>query len=152
MSGSERDVGASSGSGAVEVRRRLPAPVEDVFRWWTETERLREWMSPVGTVEVEVDLRVGGDFRIVMRGEGMAIEHTGEYLEIDPPRRLVFTWLSRYTGTEPSLVTVELMPHEGATELKLIHERLPEDVAASHARGWGSMLDRLEGRLLSGVR
>lgn len=129
---------------AVEVRRRLPAPVSEVFRWWTERDLLQEWMSPVGAVEAEIDLRVGGAFRIVMRGEGTVIDHVGEYLEIEPPRRLVFTWISRFTGAVPSLVTVELEPDgDDATQLRLVHSRLPADVASSHRNGWGTMLDRL---------
>jgi uncharacterized protein YndB with AHSA1/START domain len=132
----------------IEIRRRLPAPAAEVFRWWTEADRLCEWMSPVGTVEAQVDLRVGGALRIVMRGEGTVIEHFGEYIEIDPPRRLVFTWVSPFTGAEPSLVTLELEP-EGAdaTRLLLVHSRLPESVAKSHRDGWGTMLDRLSGQL-----
>jgi uncharacterized protein YndB with AHSA1/START domain len=141
-----------SGSGVIEIRRLLPAPAAEVFRWWTEADRLREWMSPVGTVEAQVDLRVGGALRIVMRGEGTVIEHFGEYIEIDPPRRLVFTWASPFTGAEPSLVTVELEP-EGAdaTQLRLVHSRLPESVATSHRDGWGTMLDRLSGNLPTGA-
>jgi uncharacterized protein YndB with AHSA1/START domain len=136
----------------IEIRRRLPAPVAEVFRWWTEADRLREWMSPIGTVEAHVDLRVGGALRIVMRGEGTVIEHFGVYIEIDPPRRLVFTWASPFTGAETSLVTLELEP-EGAdaTQLLLVHSRLPESVARSHRDGWGTMLDRLSGKLPAGA-
>ena len=90
------------GPDAVEIQRRLAAPGDDVFRWWTDPERLREWMSPVGTVEAEVDLRVGGTIRIVMKGDGMVIEHQGTYLEIEPPRRLAFTWSSPFTGPNPA--------------------------------------------------
>jgi uncharacterized protein YndB with AHSA1/START domain len=136
--------------GTVVVRRRLPAPVEEVFRWWTEAERMGEWMSPAGEAEADVDLRVGGRFRVIMKGDGLTIEHTGEYREIDPPRRLVFTWVSQYTGTEPSLVTVDLEPVEGGTELRLVHERLPEDAAEAHGGGWAAMLERLAGRLGGG--
>jgi uncharacterized protein YndB with AHSA1/START domain len=135
------------GPDAVEIERRLSAPIDEVFRWWTEPERLQEWMSPVGTVEAEVDLRVGGHIRIVMRGDGMVIEHQGTFLEIEPPRRLVFTWMSPYTGPQPSVVTVELEPDGGATRLRLIHQQLPEAATSSHQGGWGAMLDRLEGRL-----
>jgi uncharacterized protein YndB with AHSA1/START domain len=142
-----------SGHVVIEIRRRLPAPVAEVFRWWTEADRLREWMSPIGTVEAEVDLRVGGALRIVMRGDGRVIEHVGEYLEIDPPRRLVFTWVSPFTGAEPSLVTLELEPEgEDATHLHLVHSRLLESAATSHQDGWGGMLDRLRGQIQSGVQ
>jgi uncharacterized protein YndB with AHSA1/START domain len=135
------------GSHGVDIERRLPAPVDEVFRWWTDPERLQEWMAPVGSVEAEVDLRVGGRLRIVMRGDGMEIEHLGTYLEIEPPRRLVFTWSSPYTGPEPSVVSVELEPDGAATRLHLIHRQLPEAAATSHRGGWGAMLDRLDGRL-----
>jgi len=141
-----------SGTGVIEIRRRLPAPAAEVFRWWTEADLLREWMSPVGTVEAQVDLRVGGALRIVMRAEGTVIEHFGQYIEIDRPRRLVFTWASPFTGADPSLVTLELEP-EGAdaTQLLLVHSQLPESVAKSHRDGWGTMLDRLSGKLPAGA-
>jgi uncharacterized protein YndB with AHSA1/START domain len=137
--------------GALELRRRIPAPIDEVFRWWTEPDRLREWMTPVGTVDAEVDLRIGGSLRIVMRGEGLVIEHTGEYLEIDPPRRLVFTWRSPYTGEQASLITVELdSDGEDATELRLTHSKLPPAAVSSHQGGWASMLDRLAQRVRPG--
>ena len=137
-----------SGPETIEIRRRLPAPIAEVFRWWTEPDRLREWMSPTGSVEAEVDLRVGGAFRIVMSGHGAVIEHVGEYLEVDPPRRLVFTWASVFTGAAPSVVTVELEPDgEGATRLRLIHAQLPEAAVVSHRDGWRTMLERLAGAL-----
>lgn len=127
----------------LRIRRILPAPPNDVYSAWTDPESLRDWLSPVGHAEAEVDLRAGGSFRIVMIGEGHRIEHTGEYLELTPPERLVFTWSSPYTGPEPSVVTVELRPHDAGTELLLTHERLPQGAADSHGRGWGAMLERL---------
>jgi uncharacterized protein YndB with AHSA1/START domain len=140
-----------SGPGELEIRRRLPAPVAEVFGWWTQSDKLRQWMSPVGLAEADIDLRVGGALRIVMTSGDVRIRHEGEFIEIDAPRRLVFTWVSPYTGPEPSLVTIELEPDgEDATQLRLVHSRLPADVATSHRDGWGTMLDRLA-RLL-GVR
>jgi uncharacterized protein YndB with AHSA1/START domain len=137
-----------SDQGEVEIRRRLPAPISDVFRWWTDAERLAEWMSPVGTVEAEVDLRVGGGFRIVMTSGDIVLDHVGEYLEIEVPTRLVFTWRSPFTGPESSLVSIELeRDGESATWLRLVHSRLPEAVAPSHRDGWGTMLDRLASQM-----
>jgi uncharacterized protein YndB with AHSA1/START domain len=134
--------------GEIEIRRSLPEPITEVFRWWTEPELLRQWMSPVGTVDAEVDLRVGGGLRIVMKGAGMVIEHVGRFVEIEPPRRLVFTWQSPYTGNQPSLVTVELEPDgDRRTRLRLVHAQLPETAAESHRGGWGAMIDRLAGKL-----
>jgi uncharacterized protein YndB with AHSA1/START domain len=97
-----------SGPGVVEVRRRLPAPIAEVFEWWTQAEKLEQWMSPVGSASASVDLRVGGAFEIVMKSGDTAIPHTGKFVEIEKPTRLVFTWVSPYTGPETSLVTVEL--------------------------------------------
>ena len=138
-----------SGPHHVEILRRLPVPIGELFRWWTEADLLEEWMSPVGTVEAETDLRVGGALRIVMKSGDTVIEHVGQYLEIERPTRLVFTWQSPYTGPQPSIVTVELQPDgDGATNLRLVHSELPESAAASHRDGWGSMLDRLAGHVL----
>ncbi len=133
-----------SGPGVVEIRRRISAPIAEVFDWWTQAEKLQQWMSPIGAAEANVDLRVGGAFRIVMKSGDTAIPHTGAFIEIDTPTRLVFTWVSPYTGTDPSLVTVELEPDgENATQLRLVHSQLPGAVAPSHRDGWGTMLDRL---------
>ena len=70
-------------AGEIEIRRRLAAPADQIFTWWTDPEKLARWMSPLGTAEAVVDLRVGGGFRVLMRGAGMEIEHTGRYLEIE---------------------------------------------------------------------
>ena len=130
---------------ALVIERVLQASPEEVFAAWTTPECMADWMSPSGHAEAEVDLRVDGAFRVVMVGLDSRIEHVGTYLEVDPPRRLVFTWSSPYTGPEPSLVTVELHPHEGGTRLVLTHELLPADVVDSHKSGWGTMLERLTG-------
>jgi uncharacterized protein YndB with AHSA1/START domain len=138
-----------SDTGTIEVRRLIAASVVEVFRWWTEPELLRRWMSPVGSVDATIDLRVGGSFRIVMKDGQVEIAHEGEYLEIDPPRRLVFTWRSRYTDGA-SLVAVSLEPEgPSATNLAIVHSRLPEAVAPGHQSGWGAMLNRLTQELAS---
>lgn len=132
---------------ALEIRRMLPAPPERVFAAWTDASRLARWMSPVGHARVDANPRPGGRLRVVMVGDGREIEHVGEYVEVEPPHRLSFTWSSPYTGSEPSLVTVDLVPADGGTQLTLRHERLPDGAAASHGDGWGSMLERLAGLL-----
>lgn len=136
-------------STSLELRRLLPAPAEEVFAAWTDPELMGRWLSPVGHAEVEVDLRVGGRFRVIMGAEDRRLEHTGKYLEIAPARRLAFTWRSPYTGPEPTVVTVELRPVEDGTELVLTHAQLPEDQVEPHAGGWGRMLDRLTEEVLT---
>jgi uncharacterized protein YndB with AHSA1/START domain len=131
-----------SGPGSLQIEHILPAPPEDVFAAWTTPERMARWMSPEGSAQAQADPRVGGVFRVIM-GEHEQLEHTGEYLEVDPPRRLVFTWASPSTGPEPSEVTVELHPHEDSTRLVLTHEKLPAEAVDGHRNGWGTMLDLL---------
>jgi uncharacterized protein YndB with AHSA1/START domain len=136
--------GSSQGDqGRVRIEVALPAPIEDVYAAWTQPEAMARWLAPMGSAEVEADVRVGGRFRVVMTGDGMSIQHTGEYLTVEPPRRLSFTWQSPYTGAEPSVVTVTLTADGDSTRLLLLHERLPEDAAASHRGGWGAILQRL---------
>jgi uncharacterized protein YndB with AHSA1/START domain len=96
---------------------------------------------------VEVDVRVGGRFAVVMVGDGIRLRHTGEYLTIDPPNRLSFTWISPYTGDRPSVVTVELERSDDGTLIVLTHERLPAAQVDPHGRGWSSILEQLAAAL-----
>jgi len=138
-------VTAPDGGEVLVVRRVLPAPRERVFAAWLDPESLAQWMRPdtVAATVVEVDPRVGGRFRIAMqRGDG-EVEHRGEYLTIDPPRRLEFTWISAYTDTRPTVVTVELLEREGGTELVLTHRRLPASRVDAHRQGWTDLVRNL---------
>lgn len=128
----------------VVVEREVAASIDDVFAAWTTPALMARWLSPTGHAEVDADVRVGGTFRVVMLGDDMHIEHTGEYLRIEPPSMLAFTWVSAYTGAEPSIVTVALHQRGAATLIKLTHERLPEETSESHAGGWTTILERLQ--------
>lgn len=134
----------------VRIHRLFPATPHEVFAAWTDAESMKEWMCAGTTTVADVDLdaRVGGTFRIVMRDESGDHTHTGEYREIRPPERLVFTWSSNATRGEATLVTVEFHPHSEATELVLTHERLPdEQTAERHNRGWQSITAKLADHL-----
>jgi uncharacterized protein YndB with AHSA1/START domain len=129
----------------------VPSPVQRVFAAWTDPELMARWffVEEAWTAEVENDLRVGGAFSIVMHAsQDQTFECTGVYLEIEPPRRLVFTWTS-YAARD-TRVTVELQDlGDQRTELTLTHENLVElDVRNNHAEGWGGCLASLE-RFLS---
>jgi len=76
----------------VRIERVLPAQIQDVFDAWTDPATMALWLSPVGHAEAEVDLRVMGRFKVAMIGEATQIEHTREYLVVNPPRELSFTW------------------------------------------------------------
>ena len=131
------------GGRIVRIERHLPVPPEIVFARWTDPSSMSRWLSPTGEAEVEADVRVGGRFTVVMLGEGMRLQHTGEYLAIEPPHKLSFTWISPYTGSEPSVVTVELARSDDGTVLRLTHERLPADQVEPHERGWTSIIEHL---------
>jgi len=137
---------ASGQSGRVVVRRVLPASREQVFAAWTDADSMRDWMCPsdAHTAEAWLDPRAGGSYRIVMRDGAGTYEHTGQYLIVEPPSRLVFTWIAASTANRPTIVTVELAPHAQGCELVLTHERLPEGTVVERYRGgWGYIAERL---------
>ena len=128
------------------VRKLIAAPRERVFAAWIDPESLREWMCPgeMTSAEARIDARVGGTYRLVMKDATRAVDHTGEYLVVDRPSKLVFTWISNSTGNRPTLVTVDLLDRGGACEVVLTHERFGDmEQVQRHARGWGTILDKL---------
>ena len=127
------------------VRRMVRASAPEIFDAWTVPSEMGHWMTPVGSASAEVDLRVGGRFRLVMADEHQSIEHTGEYRVIDRPHLLVFTWRSQFTSMRDTLVTVRLTERSATeTELEIIHELDTPEQAASHADGWNQIVSRLE--------
>jgi uncharacterized protein YndB with AHSA1/START domain len=137
-------------AGVLEVRRLLSATPEEVFAAWTDPKSMSKWMRPgVSTKDsrVDLDVRVGGKYRIDMIGETEVHEHTGEYLVVDPPRKLAFTWISKHIGGERSVVTVTLHPRGDKTELVLTHEGLAESAREPHRGGWTEILEQLASAL-----
>ncbi len=111
------------------VSHRFAAPAERVFDAILDVSTARRFMyaSAAGEmVRAELDARVGGTYTFVDRRDGADVEHTGTYLEIDRPRRLVFTMFVPHYSTSPDRVTVEIVPIAGGCELTLTHEMLPE--------------------------
>lgn len=133
---------------ALRVERHFRAAPQRVFRAWTTAEELRLWSDPEPKQsDVEVDLRVGGRYRIVMsRPDGVTFSVTGVYREIDPPRRLVYTWQwENMPGFPETTVTVEFRARaDGGTDLVLLHEGLPGDESyARHQHGWTESIAKL---------
>jgi uncharacterized protein YndB with AHSA1/START domain len=128
------------------VRRFLPVPRERVFAAWLNPASLAQWMRPgkMTDAEVEVDPRVGGRFRIVMIERHERHEHTGEYLAIEAPARLSFTWISKATDLKSTVVTIDFLERDAGTELILTHRRLPASQIESHRRGWTDIVQKLE--------
>jgi uncharacterized protein YndB with AHSA1/START domain len=131
----------------VQLRRRVKAGAEEIFDLWTKPDLMVRWMSPFpGAVDCKAscDLRPGGAFSLVMSSGNASREVSGTYVEIDRPRRLVFTWMGPLTNNVDTLVTVELTPRGDETDLVLTHERLPNSaIVEGHTKGWGHILDHL---------
>jgi len=131
----------------VQLRRRVRAEAEQIFDLWTKPELMVRWMSPFpGAVDCKAscDLRPGGAFSLVMSSAEANREVSGTYVQIDRPRKLVFTWVGPLTRDVTTLVTVEFNPRGDETDLVLTHERLPTAaIFEGHTRGWGTILDHL---------
>jgi uncharacterized protein YndB with AHSA1/START domain len=131
----------------LQIRRRVNATAEQIFDLWTKPDLMARWMSPFpGAVNCEAnsDLRPGGAFSLIMSSAESSREVSGTYVEIDRPRKLVFTWIGPLTNNMNTLVTVELTPRGDETDLVLTHERLPTSaIHEGHTKGWGNILDHL---------
>jgi uncharacterized protein YndB with AHSA1/START domain len=132
----------------VKLERVLPAEIERVFDAWANAETMSRWfvVEPTWTVKAVNELRVGGAFRIEMdRGDGTVFVCWGEYLEIERPNRLVFTWSSAVPAIQRSRVTIELTARGTMTALVLLHEALPDTPEGrAHTVGWEGSLTNLE--------
>lgn len=131
----------------VTVERHIDAPPERVFDAWLDADAVGQWLfaTPDGVMEkVEIDPRVGGKFLIVERRSGQPAEHFGEYLEMERPRRLVFSFAamrdSGYTRVE-----ITIAPEGGGSRVTLVHEMDPEwaDYEAKTRQGWTKILEGL---------
>src|SRR5438105_4029413 len=135
----------------LEIKRVIKAPRHRVYAAWTDPAQLRQWFGPenVQTRELVADVRVGGKFRWNLNNaEGEKMTCRGEYREVQPGKKIVFTW--QWEDDEDwenhvSIVTVELDDAGAGTELRLTHEKLPnEESRDGHTRGWNSALGKLE--------
>ena len=134
------------------VSRRYRATRERVFDAWTNPEIMKQWFSPEGVTnpDIQVDLRVGGAYRVEMlTPDGRRPVAVGTYQEITRPERLVFTWAwedetdDAHTGQ--TLVTVEFLKHGDGTDVVVSHEGFPaEEGRKGHEDGWTSSLVCLE--------
>ena len=132
----------------VEIRRVIKAPRSRVFASWTTPELMQRWFAPgeMRLANASADLRVGGQYRIEMRGvDNAEYVATGVYRKIVPNELLSFTWGAGCDPGQETLVTITFRDFEHGTELMLTHERFSSaDAAARHERGWVACLDKLE--------
>ena len=135
----------------LDLKHFYRAPRETVYQAWTRPELIKQWFAPgdMTTPFAEVDLRVGGRYRIQMKKpDGETHTTTGLYKEIVPNQRLVFTWGWEGPDRFETLVTVEFRETDGGTELLLTHERFTDTGSRDmHREGWEGCLASLERRL-----
>ena len=134
------------------VRRVLPAPPDVVFDEWLDPVGMTEWMCPrpARAVKIVLDPSVGGSLRIDIEDSGTSVYVTGQFIELDRPRRLRFSW-SCSAWADPSVqseVTV-ILEHHGAdrTLMTIEHEQLPPGQVDPHQHGWEAIAAQLGGAL-----
>jgi uncharacterized protein YndB with AHSA1/START domain len=136
---------------AIRLRRRFASPREKVFRAWTQPETLKRWWCPKGwtPAEIEIDLRVGGTYRIGMRrlSGGAPIYVRGRFLEVRPPEKLVYTWHwdGAFEQMPETQVAVEFLEIGSKTDVILTHEAFSDLVLRhEHRNGWIEACNRME--------
>jgi uncharacterized protein YndB with AHSA1/START domain len=118
----------------------IAAEPETVFPFFIDPDKMIQWKGR----EAELDPRPGGVYRVDVTGEHVA---RGEYVELDPPHRVVFTW--GWEGADAvvppgsSTVEITLTAQDGGTLVRLEHRDLPEGERAPHGHGWDHYLERL---------
>jgi uncharacterized protein YndB with AHSA1/START domain len=132
----------------LKIERTYQAPAEAVFDAWTSEEVMRRWFHGEHawqTPHAEVDLRLGGAVRVVMRDPDKEAEYGGggHYTEIDPPHRLAFTWAWDDENRQ-TLIELDFEEADGATKVTLTHSGLrDQESVLSHEGGWSNALDNL---------
>jgi len=136
---------------SLQVKRVINAPRDRVYAAWTNSAQLRQWFGPenVRTRDLVADARVDGKFQWDLTNpEGEEMTVAGEYRELQPGRRVVFTWQwqdDEEWERHESIVTVEFSDCDGGTEVRLTHERLPSKESRDrHSEGWRSVLKKLD--------
>lgn len=136
----ERVIPHQEAAAEVRISRSYGVAPEKVWRAWTDPQALSQWFGPgnPAVTTAEVDLRVGGRYRIVFRGaSGEMNEVCGVYQEVVPHSRLVFTWAFKSTPERVSRVSIELKQRAGGTELRFVHDRFhDEEARVNHEGGW----------------
>lgn len=132
---------------SLEITKTIHAPIEEVFDAWLDPNMLAQFILPMPGMpqpDVENEAVEGGRFTIVMSVGDDKIPHTGTYIKISRPEKLVFSWESPFS-IDGSTVTINLKRIEkNITEIQLSHIRFPDEESRSnHQGGWANILDKL---------
>jgi len=133
----------------LRIERTFDASAEDAFDAWTSPEVMRRWFHCApdwNTPEADVDLRVGGRVRVVMRRpDGTEVEAQGEYTVIDRPHRLVMTWTFGDDPSNEQLIELSFLESEGSTTVLMVNRGISTDTRRdAQLEGWHGCLDQLE--------
>ena len=129
----------------VHSARHIAAPPERLFDAWLDPHTTGSWLfaTPDGEMTaVEIDPRVGGAWRIVERRDGKEWEHRGEYLMVERPDRLKFSFIDPVFA-KTTYVTVEIARNGDGSKITLTHDGVLPEWAAQTTKGWGMILDGL---------
>jgi len=150
--------GTRTEAASVRLQRTFRAPPAAVFDAWTNPEVLRRWWAAgprMRPAVAEVDLRVGGHYRLSMEDPQAGRTHTvgGRYIEVRRPERLVYTWAWEVADGEDahaSTVTVDFLADGGGTTVMLEHSGLATpDAREAHRAGWEGCLESFQARVLA---
>ena len=138
----------------VRIERSFAASAEEVFDAWTSPEVMRRWFHVApdwATPEAEVELRVGGKVRVVMRRpDGTEAEAWGEYTLIDRPHRLAMTWTFYDDPANEQLIELSFSESEGSTTVLMVNSGISTgERREAQDWGWHGCFDELE-RVLAG--
>lgn len=134
----------------VVVSKIIKATREELFEAFTNPDIMSKWFYPEEDMSAEVTntFHVGGGYTLKMYGKnGVLYTHVGEYKEIVPPDKLVFTWNSDFV--QNTVVTVTFSQMESGTEVTITHDLLPAgEMTENHRKGWGGCLNHLESTMV----
>lgn len=134
----------------LRISRHFDASPERVFDAWLDPATAGRWLfsAPNGEmVKVDIDARVGGHFCFRDRRDGEDVDHVGEYLQIDRPRRLVFTFGVPKYAEAMTRVTIDIVPVGSGCDLTLLHEDVLPEWADATTEGWTGILEHLQQNL-----
>jgi uncharacterized protein YndB with AHSA1/START domain len=136
--------------------RLFDAPAERLFDAWTDQDQFAAWFGPPGvtTVYCELDVKVGGAWRLLGRNTERDFAVSGKYLEVIRPERLAFTfgWHDKGDHAQPrdpeTVVSLDFKPVGGKTRMTMVQSRFPDQAStANHNRGWDGSFDKLDALL-----
>jgi len=129
----------------VVVSKVINATRKELFEAFTNPDIMSKWFYPEEDMSAEVTntFHVGGGYILKMHSKsGDLYTHVGEYKEIVPPEKLVFTWNSDFV--QNTVVTVTFSESGNGTEVTISHDLLPAgEMTENHRKGWGGCLSRL---------